>query len=361
MATKDYYTILGVKKDSSQDEIKKAYRKLAHQYHPDKTGGDDDRFKEINEAYYVLSDPDRRQKYDRFGHGPGTANAAGPGAGFQAGFAEGFDGWFSDILEQFFGGVVDEETFGTRPQQRGRDIGIEMTVSLAQAAKGLKEEIPVTRWASCDRCSGNGAEPGTEMKTCDTCSGAGRLHRVEQTFFGTMTRLVTCPKCQGAGEQPEQVCTTCQGSGRTKNATQVQVTLPAGMEDGETFAVRGAGDMPKRPGGKPGNLYVTVRVEASDQFRREGADLWTDEEVSFVKLLRGGTVTIKGLLGEEIKLKIPKGTPSGKVFRIAGSGMPKRKRGGKGNLYITVHAHVPEKASKKLIEHLRSVQDDLEP
>lgn len=366
MPGKDYYTILGVKKEASQDEIKKAYRKLAHQHHPDKTGGDDMRFKEINEAYYVLSDPERRQKYDRFGQGPGAQPGAGPGAGFHTGFTDGFDGWFSDILEQFFGGMADDGSvaagFGASPRpQRGRDIGLEMSVTLEQAARGLKEEIPVTRWVSCSRCQGEGAEPATEMKTCVTCSGAGRLHRVEQTFFGTMTRLVTCPKCQGAGEIPEQACTTCKGSGRNKQQTQVSVTLPAGMEDGETFGVRGAGDMPKQPGGKPGNLHVKVKVEPSERFRREGADLWMDEEVSFLKLVRGGSLTLKGLLGEDVKLKIPKGTPSGKVFRIANHGMPRRKRGGKGNLYVTLHAHVPEKAKKKLIDHLREIQEDLEP
>ncbi len=355
MTQTDYYTVLGVKKAASQDDIKKAYRKLAHQFHPDKTGGDDVRFKQINEAYYVLSDPNRRSKYDQSGSGP---NVAGPGAGFQAGFTDGFDGWFQDILEQFFGGAVETE-FDMPRKQRGRDIGVEMTVNLEQAAEGLKEEIPVTRWNRCKRCSGVGAEPGSEMKTCSTCSGAGRLHRVEQTFFGTMTRLVVCPECSGVGEQPEQKCTTCEGSGRTRQQVQVQVELPPGMENGETFAIRGAGDASKTPGGKGGLLYITVNIEPHERFRREGADLWVDEEVSFLKLVRGGTINLNGLGGNEIRIKAPKGTPSGKVFRIAGKGMPKRKRGGKGDLYVTIHVHVPEKASKELIERLKEVQDDL--
>lgn len=359
MGQKNYYSILGVKKAATQDDIKKAYRQLAHQHHPDKTGGDDVRFKEINEAYYVLSDPNRRSKYDQFGGGPSVAaQGPGAGAGFAAGFTDGFDGWFSDILEQFFTGAVDEDLLTKK--QRGRDLGVEMTVSLDQAAKGLKEEIPVTRWVRCKRCGGQGAEPGSAMKTCSTCSGAGRLHRVEQTFFGTMTRLVICPSCQGVGEEPDQVCTTCTGAGRTKQQDRITVTLPPGMEDGETFAVRGGGDTAITSTGKSGLLYVTVHVEQHDTFRREGADLWMDEEISFYTLVKGGTITVHALNGTEIKVKVPRGTPSGKIFRVAGKGMPKRKGTGRGDLYMTIHAHVPERATGKTLEALKKIAEELE-
>jgi molecular chaperone DnaJ len=358
MAQKDYYQILGVAKGATPDDIKKAYRRLAHQHHPDKTGGDDARFKEINEAYYVLSDPKRRESYDRFGSGPGAAGGAG--AGFRAGFTEGFDGWFQDILEQFFGGGLDE-TFA-QGQSHGRDLAVELTMELEQVRAGLQQDIPIGRYVKCKRCVGVGGEPGSTLQTCATCSGAGKLHRVEQTFFGTMTRLVICPDCQGVGEVPEDKCTTCKGSGRNREQSQVSVTIPAGVEDGETFAMRGAGDVPEHPahGGRTGTLYVTVRIAAHPKFRREADDLWTEEEISFLLLVRGGTATLQDLEGKDIKLKIPKGTPSGKVFRITGKGLPSRRKGAStGALFVTVHAHVPEKPSKELIDGLRELGDEL--
>jgi len=360
MSQKDYYIILGVEKGASTDAIKKAYRKLAHQHHPDKTGGDDVRFKEINEAYYVLSDPKRRAQYDQFGTGPGTGAGAGAGAGFRAGFNEGFEGWFQDILEQFFGGGMDE-TF-VQGQTHGRDLAVELTMELEQVRTGIAQDIPITRFVKCKRCQGAGGEPGSAMQTCTMCSGAGKLHRVEQTFFGTMTRLVICPDCSGVGEVSESTCTTCKGAGRSREQTHVAVTIPPGVEDGETFAMRGAGDVPEHPahGGRAGTLYVTAKVAPHPRFRREGDDLWAEEELSFLLLVRGGTATFLDLLGKDVKLKIPKGTPSGKIFRITGRGLSSRRKGsGTGDLYVTVHAHVPEKPSKRLLDGLRDLGDEL--
>lgn len=357
---KDYYSILGVAKKASADDIKKAYRRLAHKLHPDKESGDEERFKEINEAYYVLSDNRRRHQYDQFGVGPGAQAPRGASGDF-SGFAEGFDSWFSDIMEQFFGA---EGAGGTRRSSRGRDIAVELTVTLEQAFSGIKEELSVMRWVSCDRCQGGGGEPGTSLKTCTACSGAGRLHRVEQTFFGAMTRVVRCPECQGSGEVPENPCTTCKSSGRIRKQDRVSVSLPAGMEEGDTFMVDAGGDVPQVPrAGKPGSLYVTVRVAPHARFRRESEDLWVDEDASFFVLLRGGTTTLKGIDEQSIRLKIPTGTASGKVFRVKGHGMPRRKRGGgrgdRGDLYVTVHARIPQKPSQKLLDALGGFADEL--
>lgn len=351
---KDYYTILGVAKGATQEEIKKAYRRLAHKHHPDRAGGDEARFKEINEAYYVLSDAQRRVQYDRFGTGPNQTSRATQGSPF----VEGFDSWFSDMVAEFFGDAA------ARQDARGRDIAVELTVTLEQALKGVREEIAVSRWVACDRCQGGGGEPGTSMKTCTTCSGAGKLHRVEQTFLGTMTRLVRCPLCRGAGEVPEAICTTCKGSGRIRKHDRIPVTLPPGMDAGDTFMVEGGGDVPVVPRvGRSGSLYVTIHVASHSKFRREGDDLWTEEEVSFLTLLSGGTVTVQGLDAIPVRIKIPEATPSGKVFRVSGQGMPRRKRSrgkeNRGDLYVTVHARVPTKPSKRLLEFLHQLEDEL--
>lgn len=362
---KDYYTILGLNKGASFEDIKKAYRRLAHRHHPDKEGGDEDRFKEINEAYYVLSDTKRRAQYDQFGAGPGPRPQSARESGEFSPFAEGFESWFSDIMDELFGGLAGSGAAvrGTR----GRDLAVDLNVTLEQVLSGLREEIAVTRWVVCDRCKGGGGEPGTTMKTCGSCNGAGRLHRVEQTFFGTMTRLVRCPGCRGTGEVPEAGCTTCKGAGRIRRSDRIAVALPPGMEDGETFMVESGGDAPQAPrlsGAKAGALYATVHVTPHPRFRREGDDLWCDEEISFLTLVRGGSMTVKALDGAPLKVKIPRSAPSGKVFRISGHGLPRgksfAKRGGsRGDLYVTVHARVPPHPSEHLVDRLKEISDEL--
>lgn len=359
--SKDYYQILGVKKDASFDDIKKAYRSLAHKYHPDKEGGSEERFKEINEAYYVLSDSKRRSNYDSFGIGPNASfgGRGGPsGAEFFGGFAEGFEDWFSDIFGDLFGAGFAT----TRREARGRDLSVELVITLKDVLHGISIPVSLTKWAVCDRCKGSGSEPGTSLKTCSACSGAGRLHRVEQTIFGPITRAVPCPTCNGSGEVPEVACTTCRGSGRVKRKDTINVTLPAGLEEGETLLVEGAGDASPKRGGKPGSLYVTVRVAQDKRFRRDGADLWAEEEASFTTLVSGGTVTIKDLDNKSLRLKIPPGTPSGKIFKIAGKGLP--KRGGRlrksfGDLYVAVHVRIPQNPSAKLIDRLKDLEEEL--
>lgn len=354
---KDYYSVLGVSRNASSDEIKKAYRHLAHQHHPDKEGGNEERFKEINEAYYVLSDRQRRERYDHFGAGPGSAKTSARGAEGFPGFTEGFESWFADIMEEFFGGAVGAG------RARGRDIAADVTVTFEEVLSGARRELSVTRWLACDRCRGSGGEPGSSLKTCAACSGAGRLHRVEQTFFGAMTRLVRCPTCRGAGEAPETPCTTCRGAGRVRRQDRVPVALPSGMESGDTFVVEGGGDAPERPdSGRAGSLYVSVQVEPHPRFRREGDDLWIDEEVSFFTLVRGGSITVRGLDGKAKRLVIPAATPSGKVFRVAGQGLPRRRRslrGSRGDLYVTVHARVPQKPSARMRSRLEEIADEL--
>jgi len=356
---KDYYKILGVASGASSDEIKNAYRKLAHKYHPDKSGGDESKFKEINEAYSILSDPEKKKRYDSFGSafGPGTGGAAwGPeDFGYQgAGFED-----LGEIFEEFFG-------FG-RPkrrasQGRGKDIIVDIELSLEEAFAGQSKEVVITKFANCERCSGKGAEPGTPLSTCKTCQGRGGLERMEQTFFGTFTRLTTCPNCHGRGEIPEKPCTTCRGEGRMKRSVKMDISIPPGVADGETLKVSGAGEAGKQ-GSSAGDLFLNIHIKPHAVFQRKGNDLWNRVEVSFPQAVMGTKLDVPMIDGS-IKLTVPAGTPSGKILRIKGKGMPVvggrgRTVVSRGDSYVTIVVRVPQKISKKGQELLEDLEEEL--
>ncbi len=361
--SKDLYETLGVKKDASTAEIKKAYRKLAHKHHPDKGGTkeDESKFKEVQSAYEVLSDPGKRQAYDQFGAagvggGPGGAGPGGPGGPGAAGFEgfEGFDfggmGGFGDIFEQFFTGGASART---RQPSRGADIQATVTLDFEEAVGGASRQLRVTRRALCETCKGNGAEPGSKIVTCDRCGGSGQIQTTRQTILGTMAQVTPCPVCYGEGKKPEQPCRTCGGEGRVQKSETITVDIPAGIDDGQTIRVPGQGESGQR-GAEPGHLYVTIRVKPSRVFKREGADVSVTVPITYPQAVLGATIEVPTLDGKTT-IKVPPGTPGGKTFGLRGKGMPKLNSSGRGDLHVTVEVHVPKKLTaeeKRLIEQL---------
>lgn len=335
---KDYYDILGIEKGASKDEIKKAFRKKAHQYHPDKETGDEAKFKEINEAYQVLSDEKKRAQYDQFGQ---TFDGAGgfPGGGF-GGFGAGginIDD-LGDIFGDFFGGGFG----GSRAQtQRGQDIQVDISLTFKESIFGAEKEIPLTKNNTCDRCGGVGAEPGSSMKTCGTCSGQGFEVRVQRTMLGNMQTRVTCSTCHGTGEVPETPCTNCDGSGVVHGKKTLRVDIPAGVEDGMRIRVREEGEAVQ--GGQAGDLYLIVHVERSREFERHGSDLFVEAKIGFTQAALGDEIEVPTLDGKA-KLKIPAGIQSGEKLRMRGKGV----RGSRpGDQYVVVTVVTPKKLNKK--------------
>lgn len=355
--TQDYYAILGIEKNASTSDIKKAYRKLAHKHHPDKGGTKEDeaRFREVNEAYQVLSDPAKRQQYDQFGaSGPGF-NPGGQGTGAEgfAGFGGsgfGFDN-FGDIFEQFFSGGAGATTRGP---SRGADLELQLKLSFEEAVRATTKQVKVTRRVVCQTCRGNGAEPGTKIVNCDRCGGAGEIRTTRQTILGTMQQVTTCPECRGEGKRPEKACQTCGGEGRVQESGNVTIDIPAGIDNGQTIRVPGQGEAGER-GAPPGHLYVTVEVEPSQAFERDGADLKLTVPVSFAQAALGDQIEIPTLDGRTA-VDIPPGTPSGRVLRVKGAGVPKLQGSGRGDLLVTVEIEVPKKLTaeeKRLLEELK--------
>lgn len=358
--TNDLYETLGVTKDASTADIKKAYRKLAHKHHPDKGGTKEDetKFKKVQSAYEVLSDPGKRQAYDQFGAagvggGPGGAGQSGPGGPGAAGF-EGFDfsgaGGFGDIFEQFFSGGAGARS---RQPSRGADIQATVTLDFEEAVKGTSRQLKVTRRALCETCKGNGAEPGSKIVTCDRCGGSGQIQTTRQTILGTMAQVTTCPVCHGEGKKPEKPCHTCGGEGRVQKTETITVDIPAGIDDGQTIRVTGEGESGQR-GAEPGHLYVTIRVKPSQVFTRDGADVSVTVPITYPQAVLGDSVEVP-TLGGKSTIKVPPGTPSGKTFGLRGQGLPKINSAGHGDLHVTVDVHVPKKLSadeKRLVEEL---------
>src|SRR5215472_4969742 len=317
MAVKrDYYEVLGVSRTASEDEIKKAFRKLAFQFHPDrnKEKGAEAHFKEINEAYEVLSDPDKRQVYDRFGHA-----GIGAGAGANGDFGNfGFGASFAEIFEQFFGGSTAQtrRTSG----QRGADIRYELTISFEEAVFGCQKEIEVPRWENCSACRGSGAQPGTQTQRCSTCQGTGEIRRVQQSIFGQFVNVMVCDRCRGEGRVITTPCETCKGQGRVRNVRRVTVNIPAGVDDGINVRVSGEGEAGPR-GGTSGNLFVALTVKPHEYFKRQGTDILYELPISFADGALGSEVEVLTLDSKE-NVKIPAGTQSGRTFRLKGKGVP---------------------------------------
>ncbi|HLJ79845.1 MAG TPA: molecular chaperone DnaJ [Ktedonobacterales bacterium] len=351
-AKRDYYEILGVARNASEDDIKKAFRRLARQYHPDvnREKGAEERFKEINEAYEVLGDGQKRQAYDRFGHA-GVSGAAGAGANPFEGF--GF-GSFSDIFEQIFANAAGAQTRRAGPQ-RGADLRYELTISFEEAVRGCQKEIEIPRWETCPNCRGNGAQPGTSTQRCSACQGTGEIRRVQQSIFGQFVNVMVCDRCRGEGRVITTPCERCQGQGRVRNVRRVTVNIPAGVDDGINVRVTGEGEVPPR-GGTPGNLFVALTVKPHEYFKRQGTDILYDLPISFAEAALGAEVEVPTLDGKET-LKIPVGTQSGRTFRIKGKGVPVIHSSARGDEMVTVKLVTPQSLTARQKELLREFAD----
>lgn len=349
---KDYYEILGVNKEASTDDIKKAFRKLAHKYHPDKEGGDSTKFKEASEAYSVLSDEKKRAEYNTYGRTFDNAGGGGQGfggfdfSGFQNQGFEDFD--LGDIFGQFFGGGAR----GGSRQKRGADISIDVEISFQESIFGVERKILLTKTSHCDKCAGSGGEPGTEMKTCATCNGKGKIHETKNSFLGTFTTARTCTTCNGLGKVPTQKCKNCHGAGVIKKQQEFAVKIPAGIEHGEMIRFTGGGEAVA--GGVAGDLYIKVHVKKHAIYRKEGYNIVTDLNLKLSMALLGGEYPLNTLDGD-IKLKIPVGVSHGEILRIKGKGVP-MDRSRRGDLLVKISIQLPSKLSKtaaKLIEELK--------
>jgi len=362
MANKDYYDILGVSKSANADEIKRAYRKKAHEYHPDKGAGNEDKFKEVNEAYQVLSNQDKRGQYDQYGQTFEQAQRNGqghPGGGFGGdpfgGFGFGGNGAgvefdFGDIFGDIFGG-------GQRTARRNRGVDLEMpiTISFEESIFGADKEISLEKKDACPRCKGNGAEPDTKIITCPKCHGQGHINTQRRTIFGNINSAVTCDRCGGDGKVPETPCTECKGEGLKRQQKTLQVKIPAGIDDGQRIRITGEGEVGYR-GSNSGDLYLLVRVKSSKEFVRDGHHLHKAIPISFSQAALGTKVMVETVDGK-IELKIPSGTQSGKVFRVADKGVPYVNSGKRGDLLVTVRVVVPNKLSKKETELIKELAE----
>jgi molecular chaperone DnaJ len=366
MATtkRDYYQVLGVERNASPDEIKKAYRKLAVKFHPDKNPGDksaEDKFKELGEAYEIISNADKRAAYDRYGH---QAFSQGGGMGGAGGgvhdpfdiFREVFGGGRGNgagggIFESIFGEVGGQDGGAGGRNGRGSDLRYDMRITFLEAARGVEKEIEISKLQTCDVCHGTGAEPGSKVTTCPTCGGHGQV-AVSRGFFNIAQ---TCPRCRGAGQTIEKPCHTCHGDGRTERSAKIKIKIPAGVEDGTRLRSTGQGEGGAR-GAAPGDLYVVLHVEAHEFFQREGTDLYCSVPISFAKAALGGEVKVPTLEGSAV-LKVPAGTPSGKTFRLRGKGLPEVHGRSVGDLHAKLYVEVPTKLNTVQRAHLQSFAD----
>lgn len=338
---RDYYEVLGIEKGASEEEIKKAYKKMAKKYHPDLNPDNPEaaeKFKEVNEAASVLTDADKRSRYDQFGHAGVDGNNMGGGAGF-GGFG-GFEdfGGFGDIFDSLFGGGGGRRNDPNRPQ-RGADIETDVEISFEEAAFGLDKEITITRWDECSTCHGSGAAAGTSPKTCPTCHGTGQVRTVQNTPLGQMQSVRPCNQCGGSGTVIDQPCSACSGSGFVKKKHTIKVTIPAGMDDGNTLRVSGEGHSGKK-GGPPGDLYVRVSVRSHALFERVNDDVYADEDITYAQAALGDTLLVPTLDGN-VTFQIPAGTQNGAIFRLKGKGIPHLRGKGRGDHRIRVRILIP--------------------
>ena len=370
--SKDYYSILGVSKDATADDLKRAYRKLAKQYHPDAQHTEEDKknaeakFKEINEAYSVLSDENKRAQYDRFGS---NFEQAGFGGGYgNYGGAYGFDGFggmdidLEDILGSVFGGGFSSSKKSQGPS-RGSDIKTTMSLKFEEAAFGVKKEINITRNEKCDCCNGSGAKPGSKIITCDKCGGRGKVQITQNTIMGAFSTVKTCDKCSGTGKVIETPCEKCSGKGIVRKSRKIEINVPAGIDDGQAISLRGEGDAGKK-GGPNGDLYVIMKVLPHKYFKRNGYDISANVRVPFAKMALGGDIKIPTLEGE-MEFNIPEGTTSGTKFRVKDQGIPVLNGKGRGSLEFTVDVDVPKKLTDEqreiLTQFAKSFGEEVNP
>jgi len=348
MAKRDYYEVLGVGKDASADEIKKAFRRAAIQHHPDKEGGDEAKFKEINEAYEVLKDTGKRQRYDQFGHAGvgGSAASDGPGGNPFGGFGgqnvnfDFGDLGLGDIFGSFFGGQNSQRA----RQAQGRDIETKVDVSFEDAIFGVEHELNLSIDDTCEHCKGTTAEPGHELKTCDECKGSGQVVQVMRTIFGNIQQAAPCPKCHGRGKVPEKVCTVCHGSGTQRKNQAITLKIPAGIDDGATIRLREHGEAVAH--GPKGDLYVHVRVRPHKKFTREGDLILSEEHISMAEAALGTEIDVQTVDGP-IRMKVPAGTQSGTDFKLSGHGAPHLRSAARGAHIVTLVVETPQNLTKE--------------
>jgi molecular chaperone DnaJ len=352
MAVKrDYYDVLGVPRTADDAEIKRAFRRLAQQHHPDvdRNDGAEERFKELNEAYRILSDRQRRSAYDMFGHAGVEGAAAGGFEGFGGGF-----GPFGDIFDAFFGGAPA----GARRRGRvvaGADLRYDLTIDFAEAVFGVTKEISFPTLVTCGHCEGAGGEPGTELETCPECNGTGEKRRVAQTILGQMVNIVACPRCRGEGRIIATPCTECGGDGRVREDRTLQVNIPAGIDDGQRIALEGQGEGGPR-GGPNGDLYVAVKIRPHPQLLRRGTELYHELPITYPQAALGATLSVPTVEGVE-EVEIPAGTQSGNEIRLRSKGVPRLRGAGRGDLHVILNVVVPGRLGKRERELLRELDE----
>lgn len=341
---RDYYEILGLNKNATADDIKKSYRKLAREYHPDvnKAADAEAKFKEVKEAYDVLADDQKRANYDRYGH-------VDPNQGFGGGGAGDFNGGFGDIFDMFFGGGGGRRD--PNAPQRGNDLQYTMTIEFKEAVFGKETEITIPRTEGCDTCFGSGAKPGTKPETCGNCHGTGQQEVVQNTPFGRMVNRRACQNCSGTGKIIREKCTTCHGAGKVKKQRKITVRIPAGVDEGAQIRLSGEGEGGTR-GGPAGDLYIVIRVKPHDFFEREEDDIYCEVPLTFAQAALGDEIEIPTLT-EKVKLKIPAGTQTGTFFRLKGKGVPRLRRTGQGDQHVKVTVVTPTNLTEEQRDLLR--------
>lgn len=351
---RDFYEVLGLKKGATDDEIKKAFRKKAMDFHPDRNPGDktaEEKFKEVNEAYGILSDPQKKDKYDRFGHAGVDPNAGFGGGG---GFGGGFEDIFGDLFGGMFGGGFSQSGGRRRNSPRkGQDLQKNISITFDEAAFGAKKQIQINKYVACETCEGSGAEKGSDKVTCSKCNGAGEVRTTQRTPFGQFTNVQPCDKCGGSGETIEKPCHECNGSGKVRKTVTISVDIPAGVDNDSVISIKGQGE-PGTNGGPNGDLYVVLSVQSHPLFTRKGTDLWLEMPITFSQAALGDDIIVP-TLKEKVSYKIPAGTQPETVFRLKGKGIKSLRTSKFGDLYVKVTLEVPTKLTgeqKKLISKL---------
>jgi molecular chaperone DnaJ len=358
--SKDYYNILGVQKNASKEEIKKAFHKLAHEHHPDKNKGDDKKFKEVNEAYQVLSNDQKRTQYDQFGSADGPMGSAGQGyqggfggfdfSGFQqGGFNMGDMGDIGDIFGDFFSGGMGR---GTKNSRRGRDIQTEMDLSFEESIFGINRKVLITKQSICDICKGSGGKVGTKMKNCNSCNGKGQIKEVRRSILGSFSTTRICENCQGQGKIPTEKCSNCSGQGVYRKQKEISIDVPAGINDTEILRMTGQGEEVQN--GQPGDLYIKINVKGHSVYHRDGLNLIMDLPINLTDALLGFNYNLKTLEGNNIEVKIPEGINHNELLRVRGKGVPSSR--GRGDIILRIKIKMPAKLSrrqKEIIEDLK--------
>jgi molecular chaperone DnaJ len=358
--SKDYYKILGVEKGASDDEVKKAFKKAAMQHHPDRQGGNEAKFKEVNEAYQVLSDKDKRARYDQYGSDFEQQGGFGGGAGWEDFMRAARNGQGGGGFDFNFGGMDFGDIFGGgrgQRENRGRDIQVDVELDFKEAAFGVERTVSLRKQAKCVTCKGEGAEPGSKVDTCSACKGQGQTVQNQRTFLGTMQTVVTCSTCHGRGKFPTKKCTHCGGDGVLAQKVDVQVKIPAGIDDTQSIRLTGHGEAAPHAG-TSGDLYVRVHIKPSKVFERDGVDVYTTKEVSFVQAVLGDTIEVETIDGM-VKMVVPDGTESGQLIRLKGKGIQHLNSSSRGDHYVRVKIRVPRKLPKTVKQALEALKEDL--